>query len=275
MPKHFLAAVEAAATAAGAAIAEIFNQSQEARIWHKADDSPVTAADLAAHTSITSALCKLDPEIPIISEEAALPAFEQRRLWRRYWLVDPLDGTQEFIDGGVEFTVNIALIDEGVPVLGVVYAPMLDLMYSAVAGEGAWKRHGLNRRSIRTRGLSQRLANDLPVELVCSRRHGVEAMGPLAASLELSLGLVVTKSVGSSLKFCLVAEGEADLYPRLAPCCEWDTAAAQAIVEAAGGRIVDIRWQRLTYNKSESVLNDHFYVLGDPTFAWKAQLTDV
>ncbi|WP_019603732.1 3'(2'),5'-bisphosphate nucleotidase CysQ [Teredinibacter turnerae] len=262
--------VIAASEQAGAAIAAIFRDFKQQQVQRKKDDSPVTEADLAAHHMLVQALSGLTPDIPVLSEESVLPSFAQRQTWQRYWLVDPLDGTQEFIDGGSEFTVNVALIDNNRPVLGVVHAPMLDLTYGAVVGVGAWKRHHGNNRAIRTRSLAARLARGDALELVCSRRHGVEAIEKLAAELEQKLGLVVTKSVGSSLKFCLVAEGEADIYPRLAPCCEWDTAASQAIVEAAGGCIVDMQFQPLAYNRTEDLLNDHFFAFGDPAFEWQS-----
>ncbi|TVZ37245.1 3'(2'), 5'-bisphosphate nucleotidase [Alteromonadaceae bacterium 2753L.S.0a.02] len=264
--------VAKACLAAGRVVAEVFSGFDHKDIALKGDNSPVTSADLRAHKILVDALSDLT-NWPIISEEAAIPPHTERRSWQHYWLIDPLDGTQEFIDGGAEFTVNVALIEKGKPRMGVVYAPMLDLLYSGLHNFGAWKSHANRTHSISTRKLSPRVAAGLPIELVCSRRHGTAEIAPLVESLERALGLVVTKSVGSSLKFCLVAEGEADLYPRLAPTHEWDSAAAQSIVEAAGGAVVTKDFFALQYNRKESLLNDNFFVLGDIGYNWKALLS--
>lgn len=254
---------------AGEAILQIYNGPQGFAVELKKDDSPVTQADLAAHRVLLDGLAGLLPEVPILSEESALPDWEQRRQWRRYWLVDPLDGTKEFVSRNGEFTVNVALVEAGIPILGVVYVPVLDIAYWGGRGLAATKIVQGSPRSIAVRSVASRRSRGLPLEVVASRRHGAQAVDDLLARLARQLGPLETKNMGSSLKLCLVAEGEADLYPRLAPTAEWDTAAAQAVVEAAGGRVVDERFRDLRYNRKADLLNPFFYVLGDPDFGWQ------
>ncbi|GAA5525312.1 3'(2'),5'-bisphosphate nucleotidase CysQ [Microbulbifer aestuariivivens] len=264
---------------AGAAILEVYNSSEELEVDTKADDSPVTAADLAAHRGLAPALAELIEGVPVLSEEQAMPSFDERRTWQRYWIVDPLDGTKEFIRRTGEFTVNVALIDSGEPVLGVVYVPVLNITYAGcrdrnAGGEKfAFKRDASGEQSIHVRAMAPRLENLQPVELVASRSHGAGAVDALVERIEAQLGAVECKNMGSSLKLCLVAEGAADLYPRLAPTCEWDTAAAQAVVEAAGGVVVDDQFELLRYNSKDSLLNPYFYVIGDTAFDWRALLS--
>lgn len=258
---------------AGDAILEVYNSSAELEVDTKADDSPVTAADLAAHRVLAPALAELLDGVPVLSEEQEMPSFEERRQWQRYWIVDPLDGTKEFIRRNGEFTVNVALIDGGEPVLGVVYVPVLDITYAGCKGSGSFKRTADGETPIRVRALQPRLDAGEPVELVASRSHGAGAVDRLVERIESSVGTVACKNMGSSLKLCLVAEGAADLYPRLAPTCEWDTAAAQAVVEAAGGTVVDEEFRLLRYNSKDSLLNPFFYVIGDSSFDWRSLLT--
>ena len=247
---------------AGAAIMRIY--STEFDVEHKADDSPLTAADMAAHHALVDGLAALTPELPILSEESANIPFEERASWKRYWLIDPLDGTREFVKRNGEFTVNVALIDDGRPVLGVVYVPVTDVCYFAASGHGAHKRIGDGPpESIHARALGSG-----PVAIAGSRSH---PSARLEAFLE-RLGPHEIVRIGSSLKSCLVAEGRADLYPRLGPTSEWDTAAAQCIVEVAGGRVTDTRMRPLRYNTKESLLNPHFFVSGDPDADWSFYL---
>lgn len=213
----------------------------------KGDGSPLTEADLAAHRYIVDKLPSIDPRIPVVSEEDSESAVH-RKPEGRFWLVDPLDGTKEFISRRDEFTVNIALIEEGRPVLGVVYAPALDLMYCGAVGEGAWKTKAGHTEAIRVNDRTE-----VPVRVVASRSHLNAETGRLIESL----GECELVQVGSSLKFCLVAEGSADIYPRLGPTCEWDTAAAQAVVEAAGGAVTMLDGTPLRYGKPD-LLNPHF-----------------
>ena len=215
----------------------------------KADDSPVTAADLAAHKIIAEGLKALAPEIPMLSEEDCDIPLAQRQAWQRWWLVDPLDGTKEFIKRNGEFTVNIALIENGKPILGVVYAPVMKVMYSAEKGK-AWKEECGVRKQIQVRDAR-------PPLVVISRSHGNDP--ELQEYLE-QLGEHQTTSIGSSLKFCLVAEGQAQLYPRFGPTSTWDTAAGHAVASAAGAHVHDWQGRTLDYTPRESFLNPGFRV---------------
>lgn len=218
----------------------------------KADDSPLTLADLASHQTIVTGLSKLTPDIPILSEEAANIAYDERREWRYFWLVDPLDGTKEFIKRNGEFTVNIALIENGVPILGVVYAPVLDVCYYGALGAGAQKVLGNSAAQAIT---VKSLATDEAIKVVASRSHS----DARTQALLDKLGNYECISMGSSLKLCLVAEGEAHFYPRLGPTMEWDTAAAHAVVSAAGGVVQDRGGVDLEYNKPD-LHNPEFFV---------------
>ncbi|ANI30718.1 adenosine-3'(2'),5'-bisphosphate nucleotidase [Yersinia entomophaga] len=232
---------------AGAAIMAVYDGEKPLDVAHKKDDSPVTAADLAAHHIIKAGLAALTPNIPLLSEEDP-PAWEIRQHWQRYWLVDPLDGTKEFLNRNGEFTVNIALIEQGAPILGVVYTPVTDVMYSAENGQ-AWKEEGGRRMQIQVRDAQ------LPL-VVVSRSHSDDELRDYLAQL----GEHQTVSVGSSLKFCLVAEGKAQLYPRFGPTNVWDTAAGHAVAVAAGAQVNDWQGKPLSYTPRESFLNPGFRV---------------
>jgi 3'(2'), 5'-bisphosphate nucleotidase len=226
----------------------------------KSDNSPITEADMAAHHVIVDGLGTLTPKTPVLSEESANIPFEIRSQWKQYWLVDPLDGTREFIKRNGEFTVNIALIDNHESVLGVVYAPVTGALYYAARGVGAYKKSADNElERIRTRKKPAR-----GTIVAGSRSH----RGDSLVNFLDRIGGHEIISMGSSLKSCLVAEGSADIYPRLGPTSEWDTAAAQCIVEEAGGRLVLTNMQPMRYNTKESLLNPHFLVVGDPDFDW-------
>lgn len=230
----------------------------------KADESPLTEADRAAHDRILAGLRKLTPGIPVLSEEGGLPGYDSRRRWAVYWLVDPLDGTKEFVKKNGEFTVNIALVEGGQAVLGIVHAPALETTYLGLLGGGAFRIHDGERTPIRTRALPSG-----PLTFVVSRSHRGEAVDRLLERLPPHQCI----SVGSSLKFCLVAEGKADLYPRFGPTSEWDTAAAQCVVEAAGGRVTRVDLTPLSYNTKTSLLNPDFLVFGDPEWELRPFLT--
>lgn len=261
------------AQAAGQAILAVYHGADTPEVQHKQDKSPLTAADLAAHRILVEGLTPMLAGVPVLSEESQLPDYEVRGGWHRYWLIDPLDGTKEFVNRNGEFTVNIALIDEGVPVLGIVYVPVKQVMYTGARGLGAFKDIGQGAQPIRCRTVKAALAAGEPIALVASRNHGAEAVQKLMARLESDTGKpVLTRNMGSSLKLCLVAEGMADLYPRLAPTSEWDTAAAQAIVEAAGGVVVDEDFKVLRYNQKSDILNPFFYVIGDTGYPWQTLL---
>jgi 3'(2'), 5'-bisphosphate nucleotidase len=246
---------------AGQKIMEVYGS--EFAVTHKDDDSPLTLADLAAHKHIVESLGRLTPELPILSEEAADIAFDTRHKWTRYWLVDPLDGTKEFIKRNGEFTVNIALIDHGSPRLGVVHAPVLDVTYLAAAGVGAFKEQKAQRKPIRTRKTVE------PPSLVVTKSHRDAALDAFLARAPAHEAV----SKGSSLKFCLVAEGSADFYPRTGPTSEWDTGAGHCVAEQAGATVLTLPdWQPLRYNQKESLLNPGFVVMGDPAYGWQQKL---
>lgn len=245
---------------AGAAIMDVYRSDFD--VQHKDDESPLTEADLAAHRIIKTGLASLAPELPLLSEEGSETPYEQRRHWDSYWLVDPLDGTREFVKKNGEFTVNIALMQEHAPIAGVVYAPALEKSYFAGPEGGAKKQIGNEApQAIRVRKISDA---DTP-RVLLSRSHGNERQ---AQFLE-RLGDYTPMSVGSSLKFCLIAEGEADFYPRLGPTSEWDTAAGQAVLNRAGGKVTQTDFTPLRYNAEESLLNPEFLVIGDASFGWE------
>jgi 3'(2'), 5'-bisphosphate nucleotidase len=242
---------------AGEAILEVY--AGDIEVHEKSDQSPLTQADLASHHIICDALEQLDPDIPVLSEESAHIPFDERSSWRSYWLVDPLDGTREFVNRNGEFTVNIALIHDHVPVMGVVYVPVTGTSYFGARSLGAFKRSAGEVRAIGVRKPAPRT-----LVVVGSRSH---ANPELEQQLD-AIGPFELVSMGSSLKFCLVAEGEADFYPRLGPTSEWDTGAAQAVVEAAGGQVVKLDGKALRYNTRSELLNPHFLVFGDDQKDW-------
>lgn len=247
---------------AGCRILEVYDSGFS--VAEKGDRTPLTEADLAAHEATEAGLHRLTPDLPVLSEESADVPFELRRAWPRYWLVDPLDGTREFIKRTGEFAVNIALIDHTEPVLGVVYAPVLGVCYFGCRGQGAYRQEALDVPEPLATG-PRRTG---PVRVAGSRSHRGENLNRFLAHL----GEHELLPMGSALKACLVAEGSADLYPRLGPTSEWDTAAAQCILEEAGGRLTDTAMQPLRYNTKESLLNPYFFASGDPETDWSRYL---
>jgi len=261
-PCSYLDEARTLAKQAGEKILEIYNTGFS--VEEKDDKSPLTAADMASHNTIVAGLEALTPDIPVLSEESAKIPYAERAAWDTYWLIDPLDGTKEFIKRNGEFTVNIALVDKGVPVLGVVHVPVTGVTYAACAGQGSIKEvPGEGEKPIRVRKLS-----DSPVAVVGSRSHQGDS---LKAFLE-KLGDHEMVSMGSSLKICLVAEGVADVYPRLGLTSEWDTAAAHCVVTEAGGSLTDLEMQPLRYNTKDSLLNPFFFVFGDESRDWSQYL---
>lgn len=254
---------------AGAEILGIYNTA-DFGVEMKSDDSPLTLADLAAHHLIVAELERQFPDIPVLSEESVAIDFETRSSWDRYFLVDPLDGTKEFIERNGEFTVNIALIEGHDPIFGVVHVPVKSTTYvgDVLAGT-AWKIEGEQEHVIRTRVVSS-----AALTVVASRRHGSDALKAVLQDLQTAFEAVSLTSMGSSLKLCLVAEGAADFYPRLAPTSEWDTAAAHAVVTAAGGGVFNTHFQPLQYNTKAGLLNPNFLVIGDGTYGFEAVLAD-
>jgi 3'(2'), 5'-bisphosphate nucleotidase len=237
---------------AGAAIMRVYNDADFA-VQRKEDDSPLTMADLESQRAILQGLSALTPDIPVLSEESAQAPWSERQAWRELWVVDPLDGTREFVKRNGEFTINIALVQDHEPTLGLVAAPALGLLYWGAAGHGAFSEHrGAGRLPIHAS-----VPHD-PLRVVGSRSHAGAATNDYLATL----GPHVLRGIGSSLKFCLVAEGNADLYPRFGPTSEWDTAAGQAILEAAGGHVTRPDGHRLRYNCRGSLINGDFLAFG-------------
>ncbi|MFQ5470203.1 MAG: 3'(2'),5'-bisphosphate nucleotidase CysQ [Gammaproteobacteria bacterium] len=261
-PCELLEPVSALANDAGQRIMSIYNKGFS--VQQKEDRSPLTEADMAAHNAIVAGLSLLTPEIPILSEESSQIPFEERSKWNTYWLVDPLDGTREFIKRNGEFTVNIALIEDHKPILGVIVVPVSGLCYFACKGKGAFKKMpGKAPEQIKVRAYDPK-----SIVVAGSRSHRSDGLSAFLANV----GEHEYISMGSSLKSCLVAEGKADVYARIGLTSEWDTAAAHCIVEAAGGRITDTDMDPLLYNTKESLLNPHFFVSGDLEHDWSKYL---
>jgi 3'(2'), 5'-bisphosphate nucleotidase len=250
--------------AAGAAIMAVYDTDFD--VETKADDSPLTQADLAAHRVLASGLERLTPGIPLFSEESQPPPFEVRSRWERYWLVDPLDGTKEFVNRNGEFTVNVALIEGHRPTLGVVGVPVRGQVYVGMEGEGAYRLSGPVDVRERQTLAGRSFDGARPLGVVASRSHGGERLERYLSALGEAFGAVSRTPVGSSLKLCILAEGAADLYPRLGPTSEWDIAAAHAVLNAAGGAVWTTDGAPLEYNRKESVLNPEFFAAADARF---------
>ena len=229
----------------------------------KSDNTPVTSADLASHQIIMSSLAMLTPDIPIISEEGASIPLSERSHWARYWLVDPLDGTREFISGSDDFSVIIALIEHNRPIVGIVYAPMTETCYYAIAGLGAYKRSSDGEVRISSHHINN--AEHPALRLAVSRSQDPQSV--LSLFNQPHECELVLKG-GAALKTCLVAEGAADCYIRIGPTGEWDTGAAQIIVEEAGGALMDIELQPMSYNERETMENPNFIAVGAPSLPW-------
>ncbi len=263
---------------AGRLIMDVYERDSGFEVAEKKDSSPVTEADVRASEHIISLLNQHFPELPVISEEGTLPAFDERKHWSRYWLVDPLDGTKEFVHRNGDFTVNIALIDQGIAAFGVVHAPVHSATYVgclshlnngdkdkyAVAQKCA---NGL-RRDIEVRKSKNNVETGKALIALASRSHLGQATVDYLDKVEKALAPVHREAVGSSLKFCQIAEGLADFYPRIGPTSEWDTAAGQAVLEAAGGKVIVRGGSPLRYNQKESFLNPDFFALADDEIDW-------
>lgn len=246
----------------GRKIAQHYENQADMLVRTKADDSPVTQADIEAHEALVEGLNKISPDVPVLSEEGEHPDFKDRKKWKRYWLVDPIDGTAEFLHKNEEFTVNVALIEKNSPILGVIYNPMTQELYYAEKSRGAFmqdKEGAINPIKVKTT-LSR------PLAVAVSRRHG---LAPLRAVLEKLSSYQMVK-MGSSQKFALVAKGEVDVYPCLGQTAEWDTAAGQTIVEEAGGKVIDLNGDPLVYNKTQSLLNTPFLAISGADYDWLA-----
>jgi 3'(2'), 5'-bisphosphate nucleotidase len=259
---HLLEPLAALARRAGDAVMDVY--ASDFAVQCKDDDSPVTAADLAAQRVIVEGLAAFAEVLPVVSEEATAAHWHERRQWQRYWLVDPLDGTREFIKRNGEFTVNIALIDGHDTVASVVLAPASGDGYLAARGAGAFRQQAAGGPLTRIRARSKAQ----PPLLAGSRSHG---LGRMAGMLE-PLGAYDTFALGSSLKFCVIARGDADAYLRLGPTCEWDTAAGQCVLEEAGGSVIDLAGERMRYNTRDNLVNPEFLAVGDTGFDWLGHL---
>ncbi|WP_373017688.1 3'(2'),5'-bisphosphate nucleotidase CysQ [Thiomicrorhabdus sp.] len=259
---------------AGEQILKVYDGACPVEVENKSDGTPVTVADKQADALICSALSQLTPDIPLVTEESVGEIeFKTRQAWSTFWLVDPLDGTKEFIERTGEFSVNIALIHDSKPILGVVYVPVTRVLYCAYKDHGAFKTQvpadlskvvwqrcaGSEEYRIRVKSVQA----DSPKRVAVSRRHGGKVENFMRA-----LGEAETVKMGSAIKSCLVAEGVADVYPRFGPTSLWDTAAAQCVVEEAGGQILNQSGRPLEYHQSESLLNPYFMVVGDATYPW-------
>jgi 3'(2'), 5'-bisphosphate nucleotidase len=246
---ELLPRVTALACESGRAILTIYQDLNPA-VEYKLDRSPVTQADIVSHHILWAGLAGLPPHWPVLSEESVEVPFDERKSWRHFWMIDPLDGTKEFLHRTGEFTVNIALIEDDRPILGVVYAPVFDKLYFAARGAGSYRTDGKITTPIKVGP-----AMTGGTRFVVSRCHAAE-QETLAHFIDQTKGRE-TIVMGSSLKFCLIAEGAADVYPRNGPTMEWDTAAAQCILEEAGGSVTDLEGNTIRYNKNV-LLNSAF-----------------
>ena len=240
--------------------------SQELNTQQKSDDSPVTAADLAANNVINKGLNNLSLKFPVLSEENTMIPYAERSKFDYYWLVDPLDGTKEFIKHNGEFTVNIALIDAGEPILGVVVAPVLKRAYFAAKGVGAFRQD--DAAPAQAIHIAANPAPGKPLRVLGSRSHSTPEMDQFLQLLQ-RIGPIELLSIGSSLKFCLLAEGAADVYPRLGPTSEWDTAAAHCVLQQAGGEVLNPAMQPLRYNQQAGLLNPYFIAYAHDEAQWR------
>lgn len=234
------------------------------KTYNKEDDSPVTSADYAASELLTKELRLLTPDIPVLSEEAVQP-WRERRRWQQYWLVDPLDGTQEFVAGSGDFAVSIALIQHGKPVLGMIGWPVAERLYFAALGGGAFKRSQGKEERIYVRQFDDPKFD--PITIALSRR---QPESRVLSRLGQQRPIAVMHTGSCALKSALVAEGKADVFMRIGPTGEWDTGAAEILVQEAGGQLLDLHFQPLTYNQTQDPGNPNFLVLGDPSVNWSS-----
>lgn len=262
--QQWLTGAAEVALKAGDLILELYEE-QAYETYEKADDSPVTSADFAANRLIVDGLAALTPDIPILSEEGTHLTFEERKKWPRYWIIDPIDGTQEFIARSGDFGVIIALVEHNQPVLGVIYWPAGDVLYTAQSGQGAYREDVHGKQQIHIRRLAD--PDQDVIHMAISRRQPRErVLQRMTGDRELAM----LPAGSCSLKACMIAEGKADCFLRVGPTGEWDTAAAEVIVGEAGGRIVDENFQPLTYNQEADLGNPNFIILGDPAVPWQS-----
>lgn len=253
---------------AGDVILEYYSRPSSLDIHTKKDRTPLTAADLASQALLLKGIADLCPNIPILSEESQAPAFAQRKDWEELWLLDPLDGTREFIDATDQFCINIALVQQGEPVLGLIHKPVDKSTYLGIHGLGAWCYGAQGIEVLQCRAMPAQ-----PV-LISSGRRLTEPLLASEARIRTHFPALLRHHQGSAIKFCELAAGRADIYPCFGPTCEWDTAAGQVLVEAAGGIFVSTEFQPFRYNQRESLINGGFYVLGDARVDWPKVLVE-
>lgn len=270
-PRRWVELLAPICAEAGAALAAMYEHHGDSplTVHRKMDETPVTRADREAHTILADALARLDPSIPVLSEEGEIPPFEQRRQWRRFWLIDPLDGTREFIDRSGDFCINIALVDQSVPVLGVIYRPLDHTLYWGAPGAGAAIIDAEGERPLLPRALTR---DDDLVTLTSRRGSRSDAVRHVVDGLRQAFPAVHRHILGSALKFCELATGAGHLYPRFGPTSEWDTAAGQALLEAVGGGLLDLQGRPLRCNMGQSLQNPSFVAFGPADFDWYALL---
>lgn len=249
---------------AGDVICDHYGADHAGEFEAKGDDSPLTRADMDSHTILKAGLEALAGDIPVLSEESDEAETARRFSWEKFWLVDPLDGTKEFLARTGEFTINIALIDAHKPVLGLLYVPLTHKAYVGIPGEGAW------RYELQSDGhwssspiVTQALQEGGTITVLASRRHHGPRLEQCFSWLQQHWGGTNRVNSGSAIKFCQMVDGEGDFYPRFSPCCEWDTAAGQALLEAAGGCLVDLEGRAFRYNTRDTLLNPDFYAISD------------
>lgn len=259
---------------AGELIAREYHGSHADEYREKSDDSPITRADVASHHCLVDGLRRLLPDIPVLSEESPGDAIAQRHRWQRLWLVDPLDGTREFLQRTGEFTVNLALVEDGAPRLGILYLPLEKLAYLGIPGANGWlcrrQGEGWTRRILTPRGLVAAKG----VTVVASRRHRNALLERTLSLLAERSGPIERLNSGSALKFTQLADGRGDFYPRFSPCSEWDVAAGQALLESVGGAVLGLDGRPLRYNARETLLSPHFFAMADASAPLWAELLD-
>ncbi len=266
--RELLTSVIALATRAGEAILAIYHDSSRWQVQSKSDNSPLTAADLAAHAVIAAGLPELPLVAPLLSEESAPADLADRRSWPRFWLVDPLDGTKEFLARNDEFSINIALVEGDAAVLGVVHSPVTGVSHVAARGFGAFRVEAGVWQPIRVAPLPQ--DGERVLRLTVSRRHGSDALQRFEQAVAAAMGPTQSLPAGSAFKICVVAEGLADAYPRFGPTSEWDTAAAQVVLEEAGGYLLGPDGRAFRYNCRDTLLNGSFLAVGAEPERWLA-----
>lgn len=265
---EYLEKIAAICQGAGNLILDFYYRDAPVTVEEKSDETPVTEADHAAHEFIVRELEKVS-SFPVLSEEGQIPSFEERRSWQTYWLVDPLDGTREFLDRSGDFTVNIALICENRVRVGLIYAPDKKMLYMGGQQLGAFKKQDNESwQALRPQLVGKRAQQGQAVRVLSSRRHGFDQLWETLFHIEDCFGGKKLMHVGSSLKFCLIADGQADCYVRYGPTSEWDTAAGQAILESVGGQVLDHKGKAFTYNSRPSLLNGDFWAVSDADARW-------